>query len=77
MERHEPLNSTWDARGESDARTKAVLTTIRAWQGPGTLLLITHGVNITAILGHMPRQGGFAVLAPAPDGFRVVAEARP
>ena len=77
VERYEPLNSTWDERGASEARATAVRKAISEWRGPGTLLMVSHGINITAIIGRAPRQGGFAVLAPSADGFRVVAEATP
>ncbi|MEM9682357.1 MAG: histidine phosphatase family protein [Pseudomonadota bacterium] len=77
VERYEPLNSTWDERGASEARATAVRKTISEWRGPGNLLMVSHGVNISAIIGRAPPQGGFAVVAPTPDGLRVVIEARP
>ena len=77
VERYEPLNSTWDERSASEARATAVVKTISEWRGPGTLLMVSHGINISAIIGRAPPQGGFAVLAPSADGFRVVMEARP
>ena len=41
--------------------------------GPGTLALVTHQVNITALTGAVPAMGEALVLAPGgPSGFAVV-----
>ena len=45
------LDNIFDNRDAEPARTRAVRERVRAWRGPGTLVLVTHGVNITAIAG--------------------------
>jgi broad specificity phosphatase PhoE len=51
------LDNIFDDRGAEPARTKAVRDRVRAWRGPGTLVLVTHGVNITAIAGAVVGMG--------------------
>ena len=40
---------------------------VAAWTGPGTLVLVTHQVNVTALTGIFPAEGEVIVLTPAPD----------
>jgi phosphohistidine phosphatase SixA len=41
---------------------------IGAWKGPGTLLVVTHGVNIAALTGVQPAQGEVVVVKAEPGG---------
>lgn len=53
---------------------------VSAWRGPGTLLMVSHGVTIRFLTDAYPAQGEVIVLAPAPDeerGFRVVGRIAP
>lgn len=73
----EPLNSLWDARAETARRTEAVRALVSGWSGPGTLLLVSHGVNVRPLVGRTALQGGFFVLRPTAEGFELLAEGRP
>jgi phosphohistidine phosphatase SixA len=58
---------------QRDALTEAGLGVVRAWTGPATLLIVTHGANIRALTGHSPASGEIVVVAPGADGMvRVV-----
>jgi phosphohistidine phosphatase SixA len=49
---------------------RAVIT---SWQGPGTLLVVTHGANIASLIGINPAEGEIVVLANEANGrLRVV-----
>jgi phosphohistidine phosphatase SixA len=49
-----------------DELTAGARATIGAWRGPGTMVVVTHGQNITAMLGVHPREGEVIVVAPDP-----------
>ena len=57
-----PLDSIFDDRAAEPARTRAVRERIGAWRGPGTLVLVTHQVNIGAISGAGVGMGEAVVL---------------
>jgi hypothetical protein len=42
--------------------------TISTWRGPGTLVLVTHGLTVRAITGIVPGQAETVVLKPIPGG---------
>jgi broad specificity phosphatase PhoE len=70
---YEPLNSFFGGRGAEPRQTAALLERVRAWKGPGTLALVTHQVNVTALTGEVPGMGEALVLAPGgASGFRLV-----
>ncbi len=70
-ERWPPLDSFFDDRRTEPAQTAAVRARIAAWRGPGTLVLVTHMVNIAAITGASAAMGEALVLAPAPASRQV------
>jgi phosphohistidine phosphatase SixA len=41
---------------------------IRAWRGPGVLLVVTHGENIAALTGYSPASGEIVVVRAGPSG---------
>jgi phosphohistidine phosphatase SixA len=41
---------------------------IAAWRGPGTLLVVTHGENISALTGRSPAAAEIVVVAPGVGG---------
>ena len=41
---------------------------IAQWRGPGTLLVVTHGENIRALVGRTPATAELVVVAAAADG---------
>ena len=71
--RFPPLDSFFDDRGSEPRQTAAVRERVRTWRGPGTLALVTHQVNVTALTGEVPAMGEAIVLAPGgAAGFTVV-----
>jgi phosphohistidine phosphatase SixA len=66
------LDSFFADRAEAEPRTSALREAVAAWAGPGTLILVTHQVNITALTGIVPREGEVVVLAVRDGGFTVV-----
>lgn len=73
---YEPLNSFWQS--EEDPRdTSAIRELIATWEGPGTLFLSTHWVNVNAIVDESLPQGGFLVLEPTGEGFERLARGVP
>jgi phosphohistidine phosphatase SixA len=70
-----PLNSFFSDASTAPAQTEEARARIAAWQGPGTLVMVTHQVNITALTGIVPTSGEIIVLAPEPSagaGFLVL-----
>ena len=49
-----------------DALTAGARAAIGAWRGPGTMVVVTHGQNIMAMLGIHPQEGEVIVVAPDP-----------
>lgn len=64
-----PLDSFFGERTREPAQTAALRERIRAHRGPGTLVLVTHQVNMTALTGEAPAMGEALVLVPADAGF--------
>lgn len=73
------LDSFFDDRKTEPEQTAEVRERIRSWSGePGTLVLVTHQVNITALTGIVPAEGEIAVLRPnASSGFDVIGRLSP
>jgi len=68
-----PLDSFFESRALEPQRTAELRERVRSWRGSGTLVLVTHQVNITALTGQVPAMGEALVLAPGgPAGFTVV-----
>lgn len=73
VERYAPLDSFFGDRAREPAQSAALRERIRAHRGPGTLVLVTHQVNITALTDEGPAMGEALVLAPGgPAGFSLV-----
>jgi phosphohistidine phosphatase SixA len=56
-------------------RFPALKAFVSGWRGPGTLVLITHGLTVLRMLGFVPDQAETVVLEPTPgtgSGVRVV-----
>ncbi|WGI25410.1 histidine phosphatase family protein [Halomonas alkaliantarctica] len=66
------LDSFFRGRGDKASITQDAQEQIAAWQGPGNLLLVTHQVNITALVGSGVDSGEMIVVRPEGDVFRVV-----
>ena len=69
VEVFEPLNSFFATRDAAGRQTEAVRELIGDWNGPGTLVLVTHQVNVTALTNVFPASGEMVVLRP--DGWSV------
>jgi len=63
-----PLHSFFSNSATERAQTREVREYIAAWAGPGTLVLVTHQVNITALTDIYPASGEVIVLAPERAG---------
>jgi phosphohistidine phosphatase SixA len=73
-----PLHSFFRDASAEAAQTAEVRARVAAWDGLGTLVLVTHQVNITALTDIFPAAGEIIVLAPAADrafGFSIVGRA--
>lgn len=68
------LNNVWEDDSRIEQQVEEIRAAIAEWQGPGTLLMVSHGVTIRPVTGRSPPQGGFFVLRPDGDGFVIVAE---
>ena len=66
------LDSFFRGRGDQASITQTAQEQITAWQGPGNLLLVTHQVNITALVGGGVGSGEMIVVRPTDDSFQVV-----
>jgi broad specificity phosphatase PhoE len=70
------LDSFFRDRSREAAQTREVRELIRDHSG-GTLVLVTHQVNITALTGLFPDEGEMLVLTPRSDGFVVAGRIKP
>jgi phosphohistidine phosphatase SixA len=62
-----PLHSFFRDAATEPAQTAEARARVAAWTGPGTLVMVTHQVNITALTGIFPDSSEVVVLTPAPD----------
>lgn len=58
------LDNMFRDRSREPAQMAAMRKRIREWNGPGTLVLVSHGVNIVALLGNQPMEGEVFVVRP-------------
>ena len=70
------LDSIFRDRSREAAQTREVRELIRGHSG-GTLVLVTHQVNITALTGLYPDEGEMLVLTPQGEGFLVAGRIKP
>lgn len=68
------LNNVWDDDSRVDQQVAEIRAAVAAWQGPGILLMVSHGVTIRPVIGQSAPQGGFFVLQPNSGGFEVIAK---
>lgn len=71
-----PLNSILRDRTREPAQTRAVRELVSRHHG-GTLVLVTHQVNITVLTGLYPLEGEMLILTPRDDGFTVAGRLKP
>jgi phosphohistidine phosphatase SixA len=73
-----PLDSFFADRSREPGQTAAVRRLAGERPGGGNLILVTHQVNITALVGGALRSGEMVVLTPQGDGaFRVAGSIPP
>ena len=78
LARAEPaFDSFFDERAEGPERTAGAQRVLLDWGGPGTLVVATHQVNITALTGVVPSSGEGVVLKPSGGDLVVVGRVRP
>ncbi|HEV7329140.1 MAG TPA: histidine phosphatase family protein [Bosea sp. (in: a-proteobacteria)] len=65
----EALNSFFGRSGERESATTALRRRLSSLpRDAGTVVMVTHQVNITALTGVFPRSGDIVVLRREPDG---------
>lgn len=65
---------------DRDAKVEAFRKLIRDWKGPGTLVLVTHGISMRAVVGTEGGEGGIVVVRPdasRAEGYRLVGTIPP
>ncbi len=76
-----PVDGTWAvaASDKSPERLAALKQMVSGWRGPGTLVLVTHGLTVQALVGILPGQAETVVLRSKPGnepGVDVVGRIR-
>lgn len=67
IEQEPAFNSFFEDREKEAEQTRAATIILERWKGPGTLVVVTHQVNITALTGVFPASGE-GVVARMADG---------
>jgi len=74
------LNNVYGSLGIEAKQFPTVRRLVSGWQGPGTLLLVSHGSTLSGALGAYPAQGELLVFLPdaeAETGFRLIGRIPP
>lgn len=66
VERSSALVPSSDRVPNSAAALDALKEMVASWRGPGTLVLVTHGLTVRAMTGFVPNQAETVVLKPTP-----------
>ena len=78
LAKEEPIfNSFFDNVADDPRQTAAARALLTAWKGPGTLVVVTHQVNVTALTGIYPASGEGVVLTSDGRALRVVGRIAP
>ncbi len=79
-----PVESSWalvpDRDPNAPVRLLELKEIVSTWRGPGTLVLVTHGLTVRPLIGILPDQAEMVVLKPAPGtglGIHVVGRIAP
>ena len=65
---------------DRDAKVEAFRKLIHEWKGPGTLVLVTHGITMRAVVGTEAGEAGVVVVRPdaaRAEGYRLVGTIPP
>ena len=60
------FNNAFTFRDRVDQLTAGAREIVAAWNGPGTLVVVTHGANILPLTGVMPEEGAVVVVKADP-----------
>jgi phosphohistidine phosphatase SixA len=71
------FNSFFADRARGSAQTAAALAVLSAWRGPGSMVVATHQVNITALTGVFPASGEGVVVRMDGGRVSVIGRLRP
>jgi hypothetical protein len=71
------FNSFFNDRQDEPKQTEAAKVLLMNWKGPGTLVVVTHQVNITALTGIYPQSGEGIVLRGQANQLKVVGRITP
>ncbi len=66
------LDSFFDDRSRGPAQTEALRRWALGWRGPGNAALVTHQVNVTALLGDWASMGDIVVVRADGAALQVV-----
>jgi len=61
------FNNAFASGERRDELTEGARNVIANWQGPGTLVVVTHGANILPLTGIHPAQAEIVVVEPDPS----------
>jgi phosphohistidine phosphatase SixA len=69
-----PVDGTWAvaASDKSPERLATLKEMVSGWRGPGTLVLVTHGLTVQSLVGILPGQAETVVLRSKPGKERGV-----
>jgi phosphohistidine phosphatase SixA len=65
-----PVETSWALvpdRGSSTSRLEELEQIVSSWRGPGTLVLVTHGITVARLTGVTLAQAETLVLQPTPE----------
>jgi broad specificity phosphatase PhoE len=68
VEVEQAFSNVFVLREQRAALTDGARRIIAGWKSPQTLVVVTHGANIEALLGYNPAQGETVVVRGRPDG---------
>jgi phosphohistidine phosphatase SixA len=71
------FNSFFNDRQDEPKQTESAKALLMEWKGPGTLVVVTHQVNITALTGIFPQSGEGIVLQKQGNQLKVVGRITP
>jgi phosphohistidine phosphatase SixA len=71
------FNSFFNDRQDEPKQTEAAKALLLNWKGPGSLVVVTHQVNITALTSIFPQSGEGIVLQKQGNQLKVVGRITP
>jgi hypothetical protein len=61
------FNNAFVLAGQRDPLTQGARTIIAEWKGPGVLVVVTHGANISQLTGIQPAEAEVIVVQSTPS----------